>query len=374
VIAVLAALLLGAAKPPAPSKEPLVLDGARSFLVTGRGAYVELTGDVRFHRGDVRFRSDRAVWDRSQDAVRFEGNFHLEHPSGSIAASAGRYERASGSAWAEGAARLVDSSGTVSVEAGIIRYDRTARVAEARRDPVFHRRSRADSTSPWDTLEIRADLLSYRELDTVAEASGNVRIRRGDLSATCGAAVLDQRKRQLSLRDSPKALLTGRKLSGRTMVLDLDLRKERVKRVSVFKDALGLLVGDPDSAGLVGTSRVSGDTLVADIVDGSRLGGLMVTRKAKGESWTSQDSTRVDRLDGDSLRLSFRDGRIDTAWVRGGAKSFYHWLDQGRLKGTNSAQGRTIRIAFVDGRIRRIRVEGAAQGVYNGIEPSKPRN
>jgi hypothetical protein len=60
--------------------------------------------------------------------------------------------------------------------------------------------------------------------------------------------------------------------------------------------------------------------------------------------------------------------------VRGNAKSFYHWLDQGRMKGVNEAQGRIIRIAFNDGRIRRIRVEGTAKGVYNGTEPSKPRN
>lgn len=366
------AAVLGAA-PAAAKPEPLVLDGARSFLVTGRGATVELVGDVRFHRGDVKFRSDRAVWDRVSDAVRFEGDFRLDHPSGSIASRSGRYERATGSAWAEGAAKLLDSAGTISVEAGIIRYDRTARTAEARRDPVFRRRSRPDTASAWDTLEIRADLLSYRELDTVAEAKGNVRIVRGELSATCGSAVLDQRRRQLTMTEAPKAELDGRKLSGRTMVLDLDRAKEEIRRVSVYKDALGLLRGDPDSTGLVSTSRVTGDTLVAD-VEGSRLSRLVVTRKAKGESWTSQDSTRIDRLDGDSLRIAFRKGRIDTAWVRGSARSFYHWLDGGRLKGTNQAQGRTIRLAFVDGRIRRIRVEGAAQGVYNGTEPAKPRN
>lgn len=358
---------------PKPSQEPLILDGAKSFVVTGRGAYVELTGDVRFHRGDVQFRSDRAVWDRAQDVVRFEGAFRLQHPSGSIVSRSGRYERASGSAWAEGDAYLSDSAGDISVTAGIIRYDRTARIAEARREPVFRRRSPSDTGKGWDTIEIRAERLQYREDDSVAEARGQVRIRRGDLSATCGVATLDRKKHQLTLLESPKALLEKRTLSGKSMVLDLDLAKEQVKRVSVYKDAVGFLVGDPDSAGVVSTSRVVGDTLHAD-VDGSRLRSLLVTRKARGESWTSQDSTRIDRLDGDSLRFSFRSGHIDTAWVRGNAKSFYHWLEKGRMKGTNEAQGKIIRIAFSDGRIRRIRIEGAAKGVYNGTEPSKPRN
>lgn len=376
-LALLALLALNSApaKPSAAAKarqEPLVLDGARTFVVTGRGAFVELSGDVRFHRGDVQFRSDRAVWDRAQDVVRFEGAFRLVHPSGSIVSRSGRYERSSGSAWAEGDARLSDSAGDITVSAGIIRYDRIARLAEARRDPVFRRRSRTDSSATWDTVEIRAERLSYREQDSLAEARGDVRIRRGDLAATCGVASLDQRRQQLSLQDAPKASLSGRKLSGRSMLLDLDLAKERIRRVSVYKEAVGLLEGDPDSAGVVATSRVLGDTLVAE-VDGSRLRTLLVTRKARGETWTSQDTSRVDRLDGDSLRLSFRAGRIDTAWVRGNAKSFYHWLDKGRMKGTNQAQGRQIRIAFADGRIRRIRVEGAAQGVYNGTEPSNTR-
>lgn len=374
-IALLAATLSAPPRPDAKSakQEPLVLDGAKSFVVRDRGAFVELTGDVRFHRGDVQFRSDRAVWDRAQDVVRFEGAFQLDHPSGRITSRTGRYERASGSAWAEGDALLTDSAGDVSVAAGVIRYDRTARLAEARRDPVFRRRTPTDSGSGWDTTEIRSDRLQYRELDSVAEARGNVRIRRGDLSATCGVAILDRRKAQLALQESPKASLSKRRLSGRSMVLDLDLARERIRRVAVYKEALGLLEGDPDSAGVVATSRVLGDTLLAD-VDGSRLSGLLVTRKARGETWTSEDTARIDRLDGDSLRLSFLSGRIDTAWVRGNARSFYHWLDKGRLKGLNEAQGKTIRIAFADGRVRRIRVEGAAKGVYNGTEPSKPRN
>jgi len=158
LLAFLASLSV-AAKPAAPARpkqEPLVLDGARSFVVTGRGSSVELTGDVRFHREDVKFSSDRAVWDRAQDVVRLEGAFQLTHPSGSIVSQTGRYERSSGSAWAEGDAVLADSSGDITITAGIIRYDRTARIAEARREPVFRRRSTSDSTKGWDTIKIKA--------------------------------------------------------------------------------------------------------------------------------------------------------------------------------------------------------------------------
>ncbi len=46
-------------------------------------------------------------------------------------------------------------------------------------------------------------------------------------------------------------------------------------------------------------------------------------------------------------------------------------MDKSVLKGRNEAKGRTIRIGFRDGRIQRIRVEGEAKGTYYGTERRK---
>lgn len=353
----------------APPAEPLVLDGADHFEVAGRGALVTLSGNVRFHRGDVRFSSRQAVWDRALDQVRFEGDFVLRHPSGSLTARTGRYERSSGSAWAEGDALLLDSAGEVSVRAGSIRYDRNRRIAEARLDPVF-RRVEALPGGGSDTVRIQADLLRWKETDSVAEAEGRVRLRRGSLEATCGSAVFDQRTRVLALDRSPRATFGKRALSGRRMRLDVDLARERVDRVTVLDDALGELAGDPDSAGVATSARVRGDTLVAE-VDGEVLRHLRVRREARTESWDSRDTARIDRLDGDSLDLGFQDGKMATALVEGRARSFHHWMEGDRLKGVNELEGATIRVAFADGRVRTLRVEGGSQGVWRGTEPHR---
>lgn len=348
--------------------EPLVLDGADNFVVEGRGALVELTGNVRFHRGDVKMTSRRAVWDRAADLVRFDGDFKLVHPSGTLTSASGRYERASGSAWADGDAKLRDSSGSTLLDAGQIRYDRKARRAEASLSPVFRRIS-SSAGSP-DTTEIHADLLAWRETDSVAEAKGHVRLRRGKLLASCGIAVLDQKTRKLTLQDAPVASFQRRNLSGKSMVLDVDLQKERIEKVLVMQDAHGDVDGDPDSTGVSNLARVTGDTLVAEL-DGDVLKSLLVTRKAKGISWTTADSTRRDELSGDTLRLEFENGKMRAALVRGHAKSTYHHLDKTVLKGRNEAKGQTIRIAFRDGRIHRIRIEGEAKGTYYGTERRK---
>jgi lipopolysaccharide export system protein LptA len=348
-----------------PSRDPLVLDGADNFVVSGQGARVELTGNVRFHRGDVKFFSRVAIWDRAIDQVRFEGNFRLEHPAGKLTADVGRYERASGSATAEGNAVLLDSSGEVSVRAGWIRYDRRARVAEASMNPVFQRITRDSAHS--DTVRILANQLTWREVDSVAEANGNVRISRGELQATCGRARLDQKNRRISLNESPVTTFGKRNLLGKTMWLDVDFKKERIDRVTVYQDAVGNLVGDPDSAGVISSARVKGDTLIAE-VDGDVMRSLLVARKARTESWDSRDSTRRDRLEGDSLRMFFDQGKMSSAWVAGNARSLQNWVEKGRTKGVNDVKGKVIRISFANGRLKRVRVEGKIQGVYNGTE------
>ena len=306
--------------------------------------------------------------------VRFDGDFRLEHPSGTLTSRSGRYEKSSGSAWAEGSARLVDSSGKASLEAGLIRYDRPTRRAEASLSPVFRkfpdpRPSSRDSLS--DTTEIRGDRLAWRETDSVAEANGHVRIRRGKLEATCVQASLDQRSRKLHLQGSPQASIERKKLSGRAMVIDVDLRRERIQKVVVLQQARGEVLGDPDSAGRVQTARVFGDTLVAD-VDGDALRQLLVTHKARGTSFTDRDTTRRDELWGDSLRLEFLSGKMKSAWIRGNARSVYHHQERNVDKGRNEARGNTIRIAFDEGKVRRIRIDGAAKGTFYGTEPRKP--
>lgn len=356
----------------APNSESLILDGAQNMVVTGRGALVELTGNVMFHRGDVKLRSDRAIWERAAGVVRFEGGFRLDHPSGKLESPHGRYEKASGSAWADGGAHLVDSSGTVTLDAGTIRYDRPARRAEASIHPVFRKMgARGAKDTARDTTEIRADLLSWREKDSVAEAKGTVQIKRGKLLATCGTAVLNQKKKTLTLDDSPKALIERKSLVGKSMVLDVDLKKERIDRVVVYQDARGEVVGDPDTSGAFQTARVFGDTLVAEI-DGSTMKSLLVTQKARGTNFTNRDTSKVDQLWGDTLKLDFKAGKMAAAFIRGHARSVYNHMEKNVDKGRNEARGQNIRIAFDDGRIRRIRIDGQAKGTFYGTDRHKP--
>ncbi len=445
IFALLAMLFL--AHPSVDRGEPLILEGADHFTVTGRGATVDLVGNVRFHRGDVRLRADRALWDRAQDVVTFSGNFKVESPSGTIHSDMGRYERTTGSAWAMGAARLVDSSGKVTLTAAQVRYSRPERLVEAVGDPVFRQQDAKD------TLEVRALRLLWQERERVAQAFDNVRLRKGGMTATASKARLEEQSRRLFLSGSPTALMGERRLRGGEMLLLVDLKTRKIREISVYRKAEGEFQGDPDAKGQIQNGRLygdtlhalvkddaledvlvwkgarslswngadtgrrnelegdslhfafeagkgkglrqvrayhhttgrfrgesdsagvfqcgtlSGDTLVADLENGA-MKTISVWPKAKGSSWKTSDTARRDELEGDSVAFTFDGRKIASARARGttkeAAKSIYHHVENGRLKGRNEARGALIRMAFKDGKIRRVRVDGASRGVYYG--------
>lgn len=442
----LAALAL--ARPAADRGEPLILDGADRFTVAGGGRQVELVGNVRFHRGDVKLRSDKALWDRTQDVVNFNGAFRVEHPSGTIRSNDGRYERSSGSAWATGNALLTDSTGKVTLSAGQVRYSRPDRTAEATGAPVFRQ------VDPTDTTEVRAHRLVWQERERIAQALGNVTLRKGAVTAHASSAKLDERNRLLTLQGNPEAVMGKRRLKGREMRLVVDLKERKIREIDVFKDAIGDFSSDTDTGAQGHSGRLSGDTLHA-LVDGESLRDMSVWKGAKGLSWRNGDTARKDELEGDSLRFSFdgkklkevrawrkatgrfrgeadsagvsqlgtlsadtlvaafEDGafrsvavwpkakglswrsddtarkdelegdsigfafkgrRLESARVKGKARSLYHQSEKGVYKGKNETLGDNLRIAFSKGRIHRVKVSGNSRGTWWGAPPPKPQS
>lgn len=438
--------LLCLARPAGDKGEPLILEGAEHFTVEGRGAMVNLVGNVRFHRGDVKLRADQALWDRSQDVVNFNGNFQVDHPSGKIRSFSGRYERATGSAMATNGAVLTDSTGKVTLTANTVTYNRLTRTAEAFGAPVFRK------IDTLDTLEIRAQRLIWQEKEKIAQALGDVTLRKGTLVAKASEARLEQNSHKLFLRGSPVATMGKRVLKGREIQLIVDLKTQKIREITVNRNAEGVFQNDPDSSGQVNSGRLSGDTLhalvdgdvlkdvwvwngakgsswsrdttrkdelegdsigftfdgkklrqvrafrkavgkfrseadsagvsqcgrlsadtlIAWLVDG-RFQTVSVWPKAKGLSWRSNDTTRKDELEGDSIGFAFDGKKLGSARVRGAARSYYHHLENGKYKGKNEARGDLLRIAFKNGRVNRVRITGTARGTYWGEPKTKDK-
>jgi len=349
--------LLSLARPAPDKGEPLILEGADHFSVAGAGKQVELTGNVRFHRGDVKLRSDKALWDRTQDVVNFQGGFQVEHPSGTIRSVNGRYERASGSAWAMGNALLTDSSGKVTLTASDVRYSRPDRTAEAFGNPVFRK------LDPNDTLEVRGNRMVWQERERVAQAIGNVSLRKGSVTARANLARLDELNRTLVLQGNPSAVMGKRVLSGQEMRLVVDLKRQTIREIKVLKKAIGTFIGDPDSSGQIQSGRLTGDTLLA-VVDGDTLHDISVWKGAKGFSWKGVDSTRHDDLEGDSIRFSFDGKKLKQvrAWRKASGR-FRGDADSAGVSQIGTLSADTLVANLVNGSFRDVSVWPKAKGL-----------
>lgn len=356
---ILAALLaaLSLARPSADKGEPLILDGADRFTVTGGGRQVELVGNVRFHRGDVKLRSDKALWDRTQDVVSFNGAFRVEHPSGTIRSTDGRYERTSGSAWAIGNALLTDSTGKVTLSASQVRYSRPDRTAEATGAPVFRQ------VDPTDTTEVRAHRLVWQERERIAQALGNVTLRKGAVTARASSARLDEKNRLLTLQGNPEAVMGKRRLKGREMRLVVDLKERKIREIDVFKDAVGDFASDTDTGSQGQSGRLSGDTLHA-LVDGESLRDMSVWKGARGLSWRNGDTARKDELEGDSLRFSFDGRKLKQvrAWRKATGR-FRGDADSAGVSQIGTLSADTLIADFEDGAFRSVSVWPKAKGL-----------
>ncbi|MEN9353321.1 MAG: hypothetical protein RL318_646, partial [Fibrobacterota bacterium] len=284
------------------------------------------------------------------------GGFQVDHPSGTIRSSDGRYERTSGSAWATGNATLTDSTGKVTLTARDVHYSRPDRMAEAMGNPVFRK------LDPTDTMEVRANHLLWYERERIAHAMGNVVLRKGAVTARASRARLDEINHLLTLQGNPSATMGTRVLTGEEMRLVVDLKQQKIREIKVLAKAVGTFASDPDSQGVVQSGRLSGDTLLARI-HGDTLEDVSVWKGAKGLSWKGRDSLKHDELEGDSLRFSF-DGK-KVRQVRAWRKAI------GRFRGETDSSGvsqigmlsaDTLVANMVNGAFRNVSVWPKAKG------------
>ncbi len=258
-----------------------------SYDRTGR--VMTMTGNMHGRRGDRRMRANEAEWRRNRDDVLLTGDVYVTEEDG---ASQLRGERL-----------IYD-----------LRTDR-ARVTEV---PALV------LTSGTGTItRITGDRL-WVAPGGDAEASGNVRVVRGGVTAQSDSASYRRAEHRALLLGAPRVLERDGTLTGDTLLLHFD-----------------------DDEALT-RAEVHGHAAVRHApIDSLRVGEVSTVR-------------------GDSLVMYFVDGETERVVTVGNASSTYSpaTSDAGKGAGTNAAQGDTITIFFDAGAIDRVRISGHAKGVY----------
>jgi lipopolysaccharide assembly outer membrane protein LptD (OstA) len=253
------------------------------------GRVMTMLGDVRGRRGERRMSADEAEWRRERDDVLLTGDVHVTEDDGTSQLSGERL--------------IYD-----------LRTDR-ARVTEV---PAL-----VLTSGTGTTTRITGDRL-WVAPGGDAEASGNVRILRGGVTAQSDSASYRRDEHRALLLGSPRVIERDGTLTGDTLILHFDADEALTR------------------------AEVHGHAAVRHApIDSLRMGEVSTVR-------------------GDSLVMYFVDGMTERVVTFGNASSTYSpaTSDAGKGAGTNAAQGDTITIFFDAGDIDRVRINGHAKGVY----------
>jgi lipopolysaccharide export system protein LptA len=380
-----AALLAGFALPAAvfftaatsgSSAQPLIMENAdRMEGMRSSGEYI-LSGNVRFRHGDLRFETQRALWQRSLNRVSSQDGMRITHRGSLLTSDRGSYDRNGSQAVAEGRVFMRDSAGEVNGRAHRLDYDRVRRVAVLTGEPVVQRfypqkTDEAGKVTRPDTLTIRGLKLRYNDAAGIAEAEGNVVITRRDLRITCGRA--EYRKHQDSLLLYERPIVRSGENEMRGKVIRLGLQGESLKGLGVREEAELFSFEKATDTSAARHSRVVGDSMNMVFQEGM-IDSLQVFHKARGTYWEVDRPQYVNQMDGDYMVLRFQEKQPREAEVLGSARSTYYHFEQDTLKGKNRAAGDTIQFGFKDGKVHEVLVKGRATGVYEGRGLGKARD
>ena len=370
-----------------PAKEIILRADSLEFYGDERRFF--LLGNVNYNEPRLKLTSDQLTYFVPEERVVAVGRVNTTTPSGSrLVGPQAEYRRA--------APRIRAASEMNAIGRP------TVRLVEGRssRPDTAARRDTTPTVVTANTIYVRADSLIY--------GSGQVDIRRPDITANSDSVFLDTGREFMRLLRSPR--IEGRRdrpyrLAGQT--IDVHSRNRQLERVvakgsatavsqdmTLNADTIQLRVASdllqhavawgPTGARAVSpTQTITADSITA-VMPGQRVRTVTATRRAYAEA--QPDTARVRTTEKDWLRGDTIVARFDTAAAarrdtarqpqirelvaKVDAKSLYHLPpadSAARAPAINYVTGDTITVAFDSQRVARVTVAGQRSGLY--LEP-----
>jgi len=340
---------------------PLVMERADSLAAMRTAGHLFLQGRVKFTHDSVEFRTERAYWNRNTDAVYSEGGFDFRYPKGNIKANRGNYSRKSNIAIAEENAEARDSAGKGAFFGEKIIYNRSAEFMEIPVRPIAH--YYFEEKGKLDTLTIRSKTMTYDQRQQIAMAADSVLITRRDVVITGDTGIYNQKEGYLSLKGTPKCIMSDYTVSGDSMFVKL--QNNEVESVLVIQKAHGIQQTASVRGKPAQYSEVFGDTLFL-AVKNNKAQSLYVNIDARGFFYETDLPNYVNKMNGDRLDISFNLGRMKLAEVKGNAQSLLFSITNSRkVEGKNESTGEAILVTFDSTQVSKIKVKGnLASGIY----------
>lgn len=365
-------LLLLAAADVFAQSSPLIMKHADSLAVARKRGTLLLQGRVLFVHDSVRFRTQRATWNKESEVVQCDGGFLFTHPSGYIQANNGVYRKKQAIATATGNVVSGDSLHTYLFKGDMLEYDRENEILTMPARPkLFQFEKMKDSTI--DTTTIEARKIIYNKKYSFAEAYKDVKVTQKDMIVTCDTGYFDRANGWLSMKGNPTFDMKNYHLTGDSIFLVIDEAKKTLKSALVIRNAHGVSKEDPKRNAPGNVTEAFGDTLFCEFKD-NKIERLYVNLNAKGFFYETDLPDYRNLMDGNRLDLYFNKGKMDRAVVSGKAQSTYFYIKKDRtVSGKNEAAGDTINIMFdpIKNAVKTLRLLGRgtlASGRYVDLE------
>jgi len=320
-----------------------------------------LRGDVFFRYDDVSIAADSAVWRKNDGLVNFTSNVTVEHKGQIMTCERLYFVKGEKILTASGGVLYQDSAKITYISGSTAVYATDKKECTLRGDPLL---TRLDSAST-DTLFIRGRTMVYNDSTKIANVNDNVRINRGELSATSRRGEYSVKKNVAKLRINPVINYEKHKVVGDSV--DLFFGKETFEGAQVIGNTHGRYT-EADSTKDTTIADVWSDSMSLSMYDSKKVNSMKAFGNAKGkysEKSASSGAVTATDITSDSLHLfMFETGKISAMKAFGNANGRYRESsDTAKSTMSTDITSDSLRISmFETGKISSMTAFGKAHG------------
>ncbi len=314
-----------------------------------------LKGNVAFEYNKTVIESDRAVWYRSRGDADFYGNVEV-HDSGKVlTCNRMKFVKSRDEITAMDKLFFADSTESMEIRAGKGVYNLEQEVLNLTIEPEVKR------FSEKDTMILTGRRMVYDDSASVITIIKDVRILQGDLIAVCDMLHYNVENETAKLRMEPDINFTESNLAGDSV--DLFFEEKSLRGISVTGNSSGIH-RDPDNGDTTET-HLFGDSLYIAVDDSGQIDTLWAYSNASAEYFSVSDT--ADKVFGRMMRLDFNEeGSADELRVIGNAVCDYR-IDDSDGVTLSESSGDSLFVSFFDGRAEYLELKGGVRGSHVGL-------
>lgn len=313
------------------SDSAVTLNNGSMHLNADRGSYnlqkkvADFLGNVTFNDSSTTLTSTKLIYKKEIEEIVAVGNVNVSDSASIIKADSLIHKRASKYSEGFGNIEIINSENNVTIFGDHLIDVKEEKISKITGEPFLTQIEKLNDGT-FDTLFIKSKYMEAKTDSTSRLfALDSVKIIRGNFYSVNDFTIYDRLKEQINIfkqKDKSQPILwyNNNQIVGDSIYINLDSSK--IKSVDIIKDAILI----------------------------------------------SQDSTyefRYDQMSGDSIQLSFTNGKLSNTIVNGNVLSIYYLYEDREPNGLLKSSAKEIEIYFENGKVSEVKMIGSPISEYH---------